>query len=112
MTKIRCKRFDEIGPWPSKCRKIILLFLGNKLLASAVISQCSSAGWNLVVDMRTLQQAYPFLKGSDIYLGETSCTGRELGSVLVFSNGLQECQTTETVSIEDRNVLGWGFLSV
>ena len=54
--------------------------------------------------MRTLQQAYPFLKGSDIYLGETSCTGRELGSVLVFSHGLQECQTTETVSIEDRNV--------
>ena len=88
---------------------IISLFPGNKLLASAVISQCSSAGWNLVVDMRTLQQAYPFLKGSDIYLGETSCTGRELGSVLVFSNGLQKCQTTETVSIEDRKRFGFFY---
>lgn len=70
----------------------------NQVLLNAVVSHCSSSGWDITVDMLTLRQAYPTIKGSDIYLGENSCVGEEHGYMLIFRHSLRGCQTTEMVT--------------
>lgn len=85
----------------TECTNLILR-PGNQFLSSAVTSDCSPSGWNVIVDLSILQQAYPGIKGSDMYLGEAGCVGKVDGYRVVFTQSLQGCGTKETVSLRQR----------
>ena len=67
-------------------------------LEDIVTKSCSSAGWNISVDMTLLQTIYPGSNISDIYWGTQSCQGLRQNNTLVFQYGLLECQATEQVN--------------
>ena len=74
----------------------------------SIKSHCTPNGWDVSIDMTILRKIYPGAKASEIYMGENSCIGTELGNIVRFEQGLRECLTSEIVtqdSIVYRNKL-------
>ena len=64
----------------------------------SIKSHCTPNGWDVSIDMTILRKIYPDAKASEIYMGENSCIGTELGNVVRFEQGLRECLTSEIVT--------------
>lgn len=69
-------------------------------LVDAVHVSCDDTGWNIRVDMSLLRTIHPGAVGSDIYLGENTCTGVDSWGILSFHQGFHECLTSQMVRNE------------
>lgn len=48
--------------------------------------------------MTVLQQLYPGIITRNIHFGDSSCPGKEAGTLLMFQQGFGECLTSKLVS--------------
>ncbi|XP_060590338.1 protein crumbs-like [Ruditapes philippinarum] len=70
----------------------------NFKLEDAIKPECTDFGWNISVDMSELKQLYPGITINNIFFGDNSCKGKLVESIVLFSQGFQDCLTAERIS--------------
>ncbi|XP_052281491.1 uncharacterized protein LOC127878966 isoform X2 [Dreissena polymorpha] len=67
-------------------------------LNELVTVSCTSTNWHVDVDMDKLNYRYPGSLSTDIYFGDNSCLGTEVGRHLIFDYDINRCLTTDSSS--------------
>ncbi|XP_052765783.1 CUB and zona pellucida-like domain-containing protein 1 isoform X2 [Mya arenaria] len=85
------------GSCPSGCDKG---FMGLRCIEIdyinlAIQHGCTSYSWNISMDLALLQQKFPNITESDVFLGGSSCKGVINGTLLEFEYDFTQCHTSK-----------------
>ncbi|WAR17316.1 hypothetical protein MAR_031910 [Mya arenaria] len=61
----------------------------------AIQHGCTSYSWNISMDLALLQQKFPNITESDVFLGGSSCKGVINGTLLEFEYDFTQCHTSK-----------------
>ncbi|XP_052220857.1 uncharacterized protein LOC127837645 isoform X2 [Dreissena polymorpha] len=63
-------------------------------LKEVIKSSCTTTAWHVDIDMEKLRLRNPGSVATDIYFGDNSCSGQEIGNHLIFDQDIESCLTT------------------
>lgn len=68
------------------------------ILEDSIDAQCTSYGWNISIDLNTLQLIYPGIKPIDIYMGSEKCKGSIHENKLWYEQSFRICNTSKEMA--------------